>query len=149
MGRRIVAAFLAAACIAVLSGCDTEMFQGPVSVKQAEGRLVIKVCAGGDITNIHASTWDTRTRSWVTFWQADVKLSLARGDEFLSGARDGVLFGEFTEPGLSAGMGIDISFTNANGAVASAVLEVPEQGLPTAEWLRSDGSIDSEACLDG
>lgn len=109
---------------------------------------MIKVCAGGDVTNVRASTGDIRTLGWAPFCQTDVESSMARGDEYLSGVRDGVLFGGFTEPGLSAGTGIDGSFANADGAVASAVLEVPERRLPTAEWLRSVGSIESGACLD-
>lgn len=145
---RVVAAFLAVVPVVVLSGCDMEMFQGPVSVKQLQGRLLVTVCAEGEVTSINALTRGVDTdRAWVTFWVGHVDLSLARGDEFLGGAREGIAFGRFSEPKISAGTEIDISFSGSDGAIASAVLKAPEEGLPTQKWLRSDGSIDSEPCL--
>jgi hypothetical protein len=114
-----------------------------------EGSLEIAVCAFGSVDQIAASYRNLSTElDWVPFWESSATLWLDHGDVFADGVVRGVEIGDFTRPELPGGSELDISFLRGDAFVASAVLKVPDEGLPAEEWLHPDGSVHAVACSD-
>lgn len=147
--RKIARASALVALGLALTGCDANMFQGPVALRQMEGMLEAAVCVQGEISRVSGLERGRATsQQWTEFWSLDTQAAVSPGTTFIAGLQ-GATHGEiFRAPSLAPGSELDIAFFDADVTLVSAVFRIPPQGVPLDEWLQSDGRTTSEACPD-
>jgi hypothetical protein len=148
MFRRAAMSTLVVTAALALAACDPNMFQGPVAVRAVADDLQVAVCTEGTIDSLVAlERVAVPQRKWVEFWSSSQRVVIDYSETFIGGrAQDGVAIGSYRRPDLSPGTEYDFQLMQGERVVASAVLSVPAEGVPSSDWLQSDGSITTDAC---
>ncbi len=127
-----------------LTACDTNMMQGPLSIKREGSVLLVTVCT--DITP-EKVLMEQRSpgEEWDTFWRASSSNAVVSGfqvstnpstaDPFESVVRRG--------PNLLAGDELAVLFADST---RSAVAAFRVDDMVDDLWLRGDGSTSAQAC---
>ncbi|MET0830354.1 MAG: hypothetical protein ABWY26_12580 [Microbacterium sp.] len=131
-----------------LAGCDNNLFQGPLAVRESYGGLEIAVCTSGSTDEVVAyESARSADERWSEFLRASGELALTAGTIIVP-AREmrGLQMQEYVRPHLTGGSELDISVNLDDSAVASALFLIPDGGLPIASWLQPDGTVTTSPC---
>lgn len=139
---------LAGAGALALSSCDSNFFQGPLSLRADGERIEVALCFSAEIDHVSGLERGEHTeREWVEFWSEEISASAHTGDIVTPSASGGAEV--FVEPTMNPGNELDIALLAGGSIVESAVFRVPDDGLPDGAWLQPDGTLTAEACPTG
>ena len=133
----------------VLTACDTEARQGPVSVRSGADELELAICADMTIEEAFVSVYDQGKSSdiWVAIGEAEIR----HGASFsVLAPPDGLATSEFNDVEINPRDDLYVTlngpFTDGTASSASTAVKVPKSGLPRSEWLQTDGSFADDPC---
>ena len=144
---------LAGVVTIVVAGCGIVEVPllGPLAIRGGDEGFEVAVCEAISARGFSMSERKSDDSEWIYFWEADQRVDIRDGD-ILSPSR-GSDFGlpDGSEPAMAPGSAVDIFILDQSGDGAdtiSAAFHVPDEGLPTLQWLHPDGSVSDEACGD-
>ena len=136
-----------------LAGCG--LFQtpvlGPIAIRMSGEGFEVAICESIDSRGFSMSERKDNDSEWVYFWEVNQPASIHAGDILSPSRGREIGMSNGFEPSASPGTAIDIYVLDQSGEGAdtiAATFEVPVSGLPSSQWLNSDGSISDHACGD-
>ena len=149
MARRRIAFCAVFAFGLTPSGCSLiEPIPNPnISVRYSEAGPEFAVCVDIAIQFASASVL-SNSQEWTYMWKdTDLNLRLEAGDTFTGDSIDPA-WSVTEEPQLQPGEKVDVLLKSAGDkTIISGRFLVPEDGLPTSEWLHTDKTTSSEPCV--
>lgn len=133
-----------------LSGCEPNIYDGPVAISQGPAGLRVAVCEDVDIKSIQVLVRPhTDHGDWETIWSATGSGHVGDNDPFLlSDGIVGLTPKPISVPSLAGGQVLDIyinNFVDADQTVLASFI-VPTTGMPSEKWLSPAGAISPAPC---
>jgi hypothetical protein len=140
--------FLVSLIICSLTACDSNLGQGPISVRPSGGVLWVAVCETVTATSVEV---EERSAGLFEEWVVSTSLSgdaeIVAGDVFsLSDPPAGLVASESVGPELAPGNELTVSLKGKSGEYFIAFFDVPEDASSSTPWINSDGSRTMEPC---
>lgn len=104
-----------AALAVTLTGCDSNEFQGSMSIQQSSTGLVIAVCTDGNYKSLFASSENqSEGAGWARFWEASGRFTTTTGQVMVVGAPIGGISPTLSErPRVTPGSKLAFTFASA------------------------------------
>jgi hypothetical protein len=131
-----------------LTGCDSDVFSGPIAVSRDGEHLLIAICRDISVDGFYMSQRNNSDgMPWERFWTAQGSAAFEAGEVISTGGSPpGIQSDELSDPNMNAGTEYAITFVATEpGTNASADLSV-RHDLDEDRWLHPDGSVTPEAC---
>ena len=132
-----------------LAGCESlAAVDDPIAVRRSDGELQVTVCTAVTLTSLlvearAAGVVSQSQKAWV----AEGHSAIAAGEVLSSGSPPtGLEASAWGEPDLTPSSELTIALVGDNDETLEASFTVPLSGLPTSDWLQSDGTITESAC---
>jgi hypothetical protein len=149
--RCAVAVVLGASLVGGLAACDpVPQTNGAIALREGtNGSLEVTLCKSFTASLFYAQYRTSGAADWHTFMFARGKLRVTSGDSYTTSSRiHGLRVQTWTNPKLDPGaeihLAIDAGSTKSTGVAMDWV--VPNQGLSSKQWWRTNGKFYSSAC---
>jgi hypothetical protein len=142
---RLTRLALCSVLVLALSGCDTNVLKGAMSIRSVGSEIEVAVCEEAHVESVSADQ-----RSWVwfggwkNFWEGSGDLQLAEGDILTTRFLNDAIQGDFREPDLNGDFSILLQL--ADSSDLAAAFDSGPFGPPKDGWLQPDGKITSGPC---
>ncbi|PVZ95889.1 hypothetical protein DDQ50_05335 [Amnibacterium flavum] len=134
-----------------LTGCDTNLGQGPTAVRNVDGNLQIAMCESVEVSRISASYREKRFIAYlprVEFLDLVGRKTLEPGQLLEVGRAVEGFDAKLSEnPALDIEGDMEILLWVAGSDdVSTSAFLMPSGGVPVDGWLQPDGDVTDEPC---
>lgn len=145
--RRSSVAALALFGALLLTGCDPlTQSDAPIAFRGSGEAFEVLLCETMVITRVLGQSRAPSEREWDSFWRATGSAHVSSEDVLgAASAPVGLDATAWDPPSLQAGDTLSLTLTSSTETI-SVTLGVPEDGMPSVDWLLPDGTVDSEPC---
>jgi hypothetical protein len=133
-----------------LTGCDPiDSPNAPFSMRGNGESFEVYLCESIDAKTILLERRESSSSNqYSTLWKAKGSAALAAGSLLTPvAAPDGLDSTTWAEPDSEPGNELSLLIVDVESVGVSGWYVIPDQGLPTEEWLRADGTINESPCL--
>jgi hypothetical protein len=142
--KRLAPAGLIAAIALLLSGCES-FSSDDLGLQLRDGALVVGICQPLEAAGVLME--ERGEGEWSTFFEHSNPIRMRPGDEIWVGVEDATVAIDRL-PQLKPGDDISVLLGVSTKDQLQGFFVVPDDGMPTGEWLRPDGSQARELCAD-
>jgi hypothetical protein len=145
----IRAALIVGTSVCCLTGCDTTIFWGPMTIQRDGAHLLVAVCQSIDVIDGFASeSNEAESVPWHRFWNEEGSTFLSKGTIFRpADGIKGLSASLLGDPSMSAGSDIAVTLNAVRAEDGlSGEFVVGAHGLSETTWLHPDGSRTKEPC---